>query len=141
VENRANRLVDQLYFLVVGAYLSGVMVFLVLSGRVDPQVSLRRLIAARFRKSASGTMIDFGDEQGHCFTSPMASNLVSDADGRSRIQLYEDGKPLGPGHCGHAEVREKGEGRYSHWSDLLYFSTSDNTSPLENGRTYTYAEE
>ena len=88
-----------------------------------------------------GDLSEFGDEQGCCFTSPLPAQLVSDADGRSRIQLYEDGELLGPGHCGHDEVREKGEGRYSHWGNQIYFSTSDNTSPLENGRSYTYAEE
>jgi hypothetical protein len=134
-------LLDSLYFVVVGAYLTGVMVYLVLSGRVDPKVSLRRLIAARLRKSTKGTLSEFGDDQGYAFTSPLPARLISDSDGRSRILLYEDGNPLGPGHCGHDEVREKGEGRYSHWDDQVYFSASDNTSPLENERTYTYAEE
>lgn len=141
MHSRANRLLDTLYFLVVGSYLTGLMVYLVLSGRVDPQVSLRRLLSARLRKPAQGTLARFSDEEGCCFTSPVPGRLVSDSDGRSQLQLYEDGEPLGPGHCGHSDVREKGEGRYSHWGSQIYFSTSDNTSPLENGRTYTYAEE
>lgn len=55
---------------------------------------------------------------------------------RSRLRLTENGTPLGPGNATHAEIREEGKGAYSHWQTALYFSTSDNSDPRRNGRTY-----
>lgn len=59
---------------------------------------------------------------------------------RSRLLILENGKPLGPSASSHADIQAKGEGRYSHWSDefstYLYFSTSDNSDPRHNRRTY-----
>ena len=55
----------------------------------------------------------------------------------SSLELYEDGEPLGPAHSIHEVIALKGRGRYSHWEYKLYFSTSDNSSPVENGRRYT----
>ena len=54
----------------------------------------------------------------------------------SQLQLYEANRPLGPPHSPHKLIREEGQGRYSHWGGYLYFSTSDNTDPRTNGRTY-----
>lgn len=56
----------------------------------------------------------------------------------STMQLYEDGKPLGPAHSVHQDIRDYGKGRFSHWGTTLYFSASDNTNPATNGRKYTY---
>ena len=55
----------------------------------------------------------------------------------SAVTLYENGIPLGPAHTLHATIRSNGEGAYSHWSNELYLSSTDNTSPATNGRTYT----
>ena len=56
----------------------------------------------------------------------------------SMCVLLEDGKPLGPPRALHADIRKKGRGRYSHWTQrTLYFSTSDNSDPRTNGRKYT----
>lgn len=58
----------------------------------------------------------------------------------SQLLLFEDGRPLGPAHSLHAAIREQGGGRYSHWTrEGLYFSTSDNSDPRTNGRTYEVA--
>ncbi|PWC40453.1 hypothetical protein TSO352_01085 [Azospirillum sp. TSO35-2] len=54
-----------------------------------------------------------------------------------RLQFMEDGRPLGPPDQLHDDVRQEGNGRYSHWSDGLWFSTSDNSDPNTNGRDYT----
>jgi hypothetical protein len=57
--------------------------------------------------------------------------------GRSNLILLEDGKPLGPPHCAHAEIRKEGRGRYSHWgANKVWFATSDNSDPTTNGRQY-----
>jgi hypothetical protein len=55
----------------------------------------------------------------------------------SRLLLCEDGTPLGPAHALHADIETVGRGRYSHWNGALLFSTSDETDPNANGRTYT----
>jgi hypothetical protein len=59
------------------------------------------------------------------------------AETSSALELTEDGRALGPPHTLHSEIREDGEGRFSHWNDDLYFSTSDNSDPKVNGRVYT----
>ncbi len=56
---------------------------------------------------------------------------------RSTWILLEDDLPLGPAHALHADIESKGRGRYSHWNDSIIFSTSDNTDPRTNGRSYT----
>jgi len=45
-------------------------------------------------------------------------------------------RELGPAHAAHNDVRNIGGGQYSLWQGSLLFSTSDASSPLENGRTY-----
>ena len=79
-------------------------------------------------------------ERGLSFTSPLPPTLVSDRDLRSRIVVLEDGKRLSQAHAIHDEIRSIGRGRYSHWGDTLYFSSSDGTDPRTNGRRYTVAE-
>jgi len=59
-------------------------------------------------------------------------------DSVSTMRLYENGKEIGPGHSLHANIRSVGKGLFSHWGTALYFSSSDNTDPRTNGRTYTY---
>ena len=131
---------DRFYFTVVGAYLSAVMLFLLSTGRLDPGVSWKQIVAAMFRRRTKGTIekTAIHKEHGLCFAARIQSGLMSDAEGRSQLQLFENGVTLGPAHCAHDEIRQKGSGRYSHWMGWIYFSTSDNSSPLENGRTYTY---
>jgi pectate lyase len=43
---------------------------------------------------------------------------------------------MGPAHSFHQEIRESGRGRFSHWGTDLLFSTSDNSDPNTNGRSY-----
>jgi hypothetical protein len=66
--------------------------------------------------------IPFGDNTGR----QKQSNLI----------LFENGLQLGPRHSPHEYIRKVGKGSYSHWNDTLYFSTSDNSKPQENGREY-----
>jgi hypothetical protein len=63
-----------------------------------------------------------------------ADNLVD--PNRSILVLLEDGKPLPLRHAIHDDIRQKGKGRHSHWGDYLLFSTSDDSDPNANGRTY-----
>ncbi|MBF0529575.1 MAG: hypothetical protein HQK55_09960, partial [Deltaproteobacteria bacterium] len=66
--------------------------------------------------------------------------LIPDNFGRSSLAMREDGRPLGPAHAVHADIRDLGLGRYSHWGSRVIFSTSDNSDPRTNGRTYTFSE-
>lgn len=63
-----------------------------------------------------------------------------DAPSRSPFVLLEEGKPLWDAHALHDDIRTKGAGRYSHWQDPLYFSTSDGSDPRTNARRYVLAE-
>jgi predicted O-methyltransferase YrrM len=60
-----------------------------------------------------------------------------DPDGprRSTLELFEDGLSLGTAHSIHDDIRTKGCGKYSHWRDALYFSTSDNGDPRHHRYT------
>jgi hypothetical protein len=66
--------------------------------------------------------ISYGDRENDLFSS--------------RVVLLEDGIELGPAHAPHDDIRMLGAGRYSHWKRQLWFSTSDNSSPLDNARRY-----
>lgn len=57
----------------------------------------------------------------------------------STLKVFENGKELSAAHAKHADIRNIGKGRFSHWLNALYFSASDNTDPRTNGRTYTYS--
>lgn len=57
---------------------------------------------------------------------------------RSALVIEEDGLALAPGNALHKQVREEGMGAFSHWGKLLLFTSSDNTDPRENGRTYRF---
>lgn len=80
-------------------------------------------------------------EFGHCWKALVPTGFPpgdgSDDNDRSRLRLLEDGRELGPAHAQHTLIRERGEGGYSHWGNMLYFSTSDNSDPGGNGRSYT----
>jgi hypothetical protein len=78
---------------------------------------------------------DIRQEQGYCYVAPCAF------DQRLHFcRLFEDDRPLGPVVGSHQRLREEGGGSYSIWETAdgitIYFSTSDNTDPRRNGRTY-----
>ncbi|PIY52493.1 MAG: hypothetical protein COZ06_02920 [Armatimonadetes bacterium CG_4_10_14_3_um_filter_66_18] len=81
-------------------------------------------------------------EQGFCYLAGRDFGEEGDKStaNKSGLLLFEDGKPLGPSRSFHADIREQGQGRYSHWTrEGLYFSASDNTDPRTNGRRYEVA--
>jgi SAM-dependent methyltransferase len=57
----------------------------------------------------------------------------------STLVVYEDGVPLGPAHSHRDDIRIGGRGRFNHWQDQLFFSSSDNSDPNINGRRYTFS--
>lgn len=57
----------------------------------------------------------------------------------SAIELYEDGKRLGPAHSTLDDISKFGNGRFSHRKKgplAIYFSSSDNSDPNTNKREY-----
>jgi hypothetical protein len=85
----------------------------------------------------------FQKETGYCWIAQLPGHekyADSNKDGqKSTLILYEDGKPLGPPHSLHDDIRTNGKGRYSHWINSIYFSTSDNSDPNSNGKKYTFS--
>lgn len=75
-------------------------------------------------------------ETGNAFVSSLIFTHASGHDRPSPAKLYEDGRLIGPNDAIHDEIRARGEGRHSFWHDTLYFSSSDNTNPISNGRKY-----
>ncbi len=53
------------------------------------------------------------------------------------ITVLEDGNPLITGAFQHSEIRNEGAGRCSMWNEQFYFSSSDNSDPRTNGRSYS----
>lgn len=69
---------------------------------------------------------------------PVENGDTQESPNQSNLKLYENGKELGEAHARHADIRNIGKGKFSHWGKTIIFSTSDNTDPRRNGRTYTY---
>ena len=88
----------------------------------------------------------FASEGGYAYVVSLSdlatwpfTTIRSDGTGhnhRSKIKLFEDGYLLGPGHASFLSISDSGGGQFSHWGNQLVFSTSDNTNPSKNGRTY-----
>jgi len=77
-------------------------------------------------------------ELGFAFYSDVRSlDIKWDSQLSTLIDVLEDGQPLfGPSNSGHSHIRMCGQGSFSYWGGYIYFSSSDNTSPLNNNRHY-----
>lgn len=58
-------------------------------------------------------------------------------DGWSAARPSEGGRPLGPKAKQRDQVADLGKGLYRHEGTVLHFSTSDNSDPRVNGRSYS----
>lgn len=143
----ARRFLDLLSFAAVSVYLAGLLAFLMAAGRLTPNLSIRELLASslsrarRSRPLKRRRLRSPRRELGHCYMTSLPWGLESDEQGRSRLLLYEDGRNLGPAHALHETVRQHGRGAFSHWGGSLLFSTSDNSDPRTNRRTYEIEEQ
>ena len=84
----------------------------------------------------------FRHERGMSWVADLPPELAdvtdnNDFPNRSKLRLLEDGRELGPAHALHADIQDSGDGRYSCWMDVVYFSTSDGSDPNTNGRVYS----
>ena len=83
----------------------------------------------------------FEHEIGNCWQKDLREYGIKPGDGAGKprsspLKLMENDIVLKPPHTMHETIRTYGKGCYSHWSNMLYFSTSDNTDPNKNGRKY-----
>lgn len=100
---------------------------------------LHRLLLNSLRRMPRAVALrNLRPNEGHCYTFTVDDDLPDDANASSTIVLFEDGKSLPRWHCrtGTTIVTE-GRGTYMHVGSTIYFATSDNSSPLTNGRKYT----
>jgi SAM-dependent methyltransferase len=76
-------------------------------------------------------------EQGFAYIASTSHPELSSHKRPSPARVLENGMPLsGPANSLHEDIRKTGRGRYSFWHQYIYFSTSDNSDPLNNGRIY-----
>lgn len=119
----------RLYVLVVSLSFLGVILLLSVTGvsRTEPILP---------------TSVSYLGGYGYAAPIPerlwLLTNRADDgtAPRRSRTILEENGVALGPAHSVHEDIQRIGSGRYSHWEGDLLFSSSDNSDPRINGRTY-----
>ena len=85
----------------------------------------------------------FVHKDGYCWAAslPHCAHLANTTTElrRSPLVIYENGIPLQLAHSSLEEVRLHGQGRYSHWATQVRFSSTDNSNPNTNGRSYTYS--
>lgn len=84
----------------------------------------------------------FERESGNCWKKDLRDYPIRTGDEAgnpkgSGLKLFENDTGLGPAHSIHETIRVHGKGFYSHWDQVLYFSTSDNSDPNSNGRLYS----
>jgi O-methyltransferase len=84
------------------------------------------------------TLNNFSIERGYCRTAALPYDAIGDLLGtaRSGCRLFEDGVEIGPARSFHDDIRQLGGGRFSHWEQYIYFSSSDGAPPECNGRSY-----
>lgn len=123
----------------ISIYLIGVGLWLIGTRQIRVP-GIGRLLAAHFRRPYKGRLANIAPEIGNCWITPVPIYLPSDQESASSLALFENGRPLGPGHQSHDDIRTKGAGRFCHWGAQIYFSTSDNTDPRNNGRHYHVEE-
>jgi SAM-dependent methyltransferase len=80
----------------------------------------------------------FVRESGRCWVASLPGCAPGDPSS-SPLTLYEDGVALRPARAALDDVRATGFGAYRHDGGRLYFSTSDNSNPNDNGRVYRFA--
>ena len=83
----------------------------------------------------------FPHDQNYCWLIITPSWLNSDYENFSKLKIFENGIPLTRPHSNHNDIRELGNGRYSHWGSGIFFSTSDNSDPNTNNKSYEIREE
>jgi len=89
------------------------------------------------------TSDDIRHEIGYCWQISLPLNVSAGSTPEKPFQSQsfvceDDIKLRGPSNSYHDDIRRFGCGMFSHWGKELYFSSSDNTDPKKNGRSYTF---
>jgi hypothetical protein len=129
----------RLYVFGVSLYLLAGGCWLILRGRL-PARPVLAFLGAFLRPRWRVALRRIEPESGHCYTAFVLPWIMSDLNGASGLELYEDGVRLPFGHSAHDAIRTLGLGRYSHWGRRIYFASSDNSDPRVNGRRYRLVE-
>lgn len=78
---------------------------------------------------------------GNCYSTDISHLKLQsdsvDSPRASQIDLYENNKLCLFKHSIHQRIIEIGEGSYSHWNNILYFSASNNSNPNVSGKCYS----
>jgi hypothetical protein len=109
-----------------------------------PEWTEQQVSAARFHVvAASVDKLErpFKHYQGHMYamSRPKLKHVADDVmpnHDSSPIFIFEDKRQLESPHSMHADIVKLGAGRFSHWGEELLFSSSDNSDPQSNNRTY-----
>jgi hypothetical protein len=126
--------------ILVSIYLLAVGTYLILSRRIYTPGMMKVIRLIWRKKYKSDSDLKFHKEEGYCWLVQVPGYICSDAEGVSTLKIFEDDKELGPAHFDHNEIRKKGLGKFCHWGDHIYFSTSDNSDPNTNGKKYRIEE-
>lgn len=79
----------------------------------------------------------FTQEDGFCSLARLPEDFWAGVKDRAgEIELLENGAPLPVANAPHVDIRGQGMGRFSAANGWLWFSTSDNSDPASNGRSY-----
>ena len=103
---------------------------------IGPNVAGEKILLLRPFARYAGSHFAVAIERYHLFDSLADSD---DNNHRSTVELYENGKLMGPAHSKHEDIATLGQGRFSHWrknGTTFYWSSSDNSDPNTNGRAY-----
>lgn len=133
-------LIGALSVVAVSAYLLAVLLILLAARKLTPPIPLRALLLSRIRRRYYGYLPQIQPYGGHCYVAAVPQRLLSDKEGFSRLVVFEDGYPLPQPHAAHEEIKNQGGGMFSHWGNYVYFSATDNSDPLSNGRLYSVRE-
>jgi len=73
----------------------------------------------------------FLHKSGFLYTCQLPKSLNA-----SGLKLYEEMEELGSPNSFRQDIAQNGSGRYFHHGNMIWFSTSDNSNPNKNNRTY-----
>jgi hypothetical protein len=94
--------------------------------------------------TVSGSLTETGEFLGRLEApslTALSAPVVRDITGLSYspLRIFENGEPLAQPNASCRKVKKLGKGRYCHSHEVILLSTSDNTAPLSNSRSYTFA--
>lgn len=79
---------------------------------------------------------DFSHVRGYAYKATVPDSIVNVTAWNSRRVLLEDGRALAPEGSSTSSIGNDGRGAHLHLNAEVIFSTSDNSDPLKNGKSY-----